>query len=240
MRIIAPFIFILVVSFGYSQNKKREKEATIGSIQAKAILQKNSAKYTNLGIGVGFARSVIFLSRNIKEFNDATGLNVGLVYGGNNLIRLGLDYSQFNSLNIEPTWMNIKARTYEANIHFVARFKGNRALVYPIVGLSVNEFRGFFTGIDDFQNLRGKYRPNTNITAYWIGMNFGLGFEHNLGPFKLTIAYKMRIGTQDVNEHLNIMDVCYAAGLRYDIKTYRVKYFYRRIIRGYRSRYYVD
>ena len=241
MRIIALFIFIIAVSFGYSQNKPKDKKELVDTKEAMAILEKkNDAKYTTLGIGVGLSRSVIFLSRNVKEFNDATGLNVGIVYGGKNLTRFAFDYSQFNSLDIEPTWYNIKARTYEANIQFLARFKYNHALIYPLVGLSVNEFRGFFTGIDDFQNLKDKYRINSEVRSYWVGANFGMGFEHSIGPLKITIAYKMRVGAQDVNARLNIMDVCYNAGLRYDMKALRPKYLYKRIFRNTRNRYLLD
>lgn len=203
----------------------------------KTELKKKEPKLTDLGIGIGVTRSVIFLSRNIKEFNDATGFCATLVYGGHKLLRVSAAYSQYSSINIEPTWLNIKARCYEANLQILARFRNNASLIYPITGISVNEFNGFFTGVEDFQNLREKYAINSQVRSYWIGANFGLGYEHKFNPITIFLAYKMRVGTQDANQKVNIMDVCYHGGIRYDIKVLTPKYLFRNIFRGYRSRY---
>jgi hypothetical protein len=163
-----------------------------------------------------------------------------MVYGGNRLVRFGFDYHQYNAINIEPTWYNIHARTYEANIQLLARFRDDKALIYPIVGLSYNDFHGYFTGQEDFQNLRDKYRVNSEVHSFWIGVNFGLGYEHKIGPVKLYAAYKMRVGAQDVSSKLNIMDVCYSLGVRYDIKALTPKYVVKTIMRTYRPRYDID
>ncbi len=239
MRLIAVYIFILLGINVYSQTKPQKEK--VSKSRNQIIIKKGEVKHTNFGIGIGLARSVIFLSRNIKDFNDASGLNLNMIYGGNNLVRFGFDYNQYNSLNIEPTWYNVRAKTYEANLQFLARFNGNKALIYPIVGFSVNQFKGFFTGKDDFQDLREKYKINSEVNSFWVGMNFGLGYEHKLGPFKLTLSYKMRLGFQDVDGHLNIIDVCYSAGLRYDIKALTPKYIYRSIFRSKtKNRYLLD
>jgi hypothetical protein len=202
--------------------------------------KKIELKHTTLGIGFGITRSVIFLSRNIKEFNDASGFNIQLVYGGNKLARFSAEYHQYNAIDIEPTWYNIHAKTYEANVQFLARFRNNKAVIYPLVGLSLNEFKGYFTGRDDFQNLRDKYGINTEVHSFWLGANFGLGYEHQLGPVKIFGLYKMRVGAQDFATKLNIMDVCYSFGLRYDFKALTPKAFYRFITRSYRDRYHVS
>ena len=202
--------------------------------------KKLELKTTTLGFGVGLTRSVIFLSRNIQEFNDATGLNFGMVYGGNNLARFSVEFHKYKPINMEPTWYDINAKTYEANIQFLARFRNNKAIIYPLMGLSMNDFRAFFTGKDDFQNLRDKYAINSRVHSIWFGANFGLGYEHQIGPFKAFLLYKMRVGAQDVASRLNIMDVCYSAGLRYDIKALTPKYVVKTILRTYRPRYNVD
>lgn len=198
---------------------------------------KSESHYTNSGLGIGVTRSVIFLSRNVKEFNDANGLHLTYVYDGHKLMRFAAEFSQYKSIDIEPTWYDIKARTYEANVQFLAHFRSDKALIYPITGLSVNEFTGFFTGKDDFQNLRDRYQVNTTVKSYWIGANFGVGYEYAFGPVKAYLIYKMRVGAQDVNERLNIMDVCYHIGLRYDFETIKYKYAFRKIFRNYKGRY---
>lgn len=202
--------------------------------------KKLELRHTTLGLGVGLTRSVIFLSRNIKEFNDATGFNVGLVYGGNKIARFSAEFHQYNSINIEPTWYNINAKTYEANVQFLARFRGEKAVIYPLLGISVNDFKAYFTGKEDFQNLRDKYGVNTQVHSFWLGANFGIGYEHQIGPLKAFALYKMRVGVQDMVTKLNIMDVCYSLGLRYDFKALTPKAFYRFITRSYKDRYNVS
>lgn len=212
------------------------------SISKKRTLDKKKIefKHTTLGFGVGITRSVIFLSRNVREFNDATGFNVGVVYGGNKLTRVSAEFHQYSPINIEPTWYNINAKTYEANLQLLARFKRSNAVIYPITGISVNQFKGYFTGKEDFQNLADKYQVNSEVRSFWIGANFGLGYEHEIGPLKAVLQYKMRVGVQDVVGKINIMDVCYSFGLRYDIKAYTPKVLYRVIMRSYKPRYSVN
>jgi hypothetical protein len=202
--------------------------------------KKIELKRTTLGFGGGLTRSVVFLSRNVKEFNDATGFNACIIYGGNNLARIGFEYHQYGKIDIEPTWYNVSSKTYEANVQFLARFRNNKSLLYPLVGLSVNAFRGYFTGKEDFQNLRDKYTVNSEVSSYWIGTNFGIGYEHKIGDFNLYALYKMRVGAQDVSSRLNIMDVCYSMGIRYDIKALTPKYVVKTILRTYKPRYDVN
>jgi hypothetical protein len=222
VRNLIIIIFVILCTLSFAQVKTKPVNEP-KDLKLK-VVKKEEAKFTSFGV-------------NILEFNDANGLNINMVYGGHKLVRWSAEFHRFNSINIEPTWYNIKAKTYEVNAQFLARFKNNRDLIYPITGLSVNEFNGYFTGRDDFQNLREKYQINSEVKSYWIGMNFGLGYEHAFGPLNAFIVYKMRVGAQDVNERVNIMDVCYTAGLRYDIRTYTPKYLYKYIFRGYRNRY---
>lgn len=249
MRNLSIFV-LMVLSLGLlaqttdkTKPQVESKPTSKSSSQTKSKLtlsMKRSERLTDLGIGVGLTRSVIFLSRNIKEFNDARGYCVNLTYGGHKLVRFTAEYAQYNTINIEPTWYDIKAKTYETNLHFLARFKNNKGIIFPLVGLSLNEFKGFFTGRDDFQNLRDKYSINSEVRSFWLGANFGLGYEHSIGPIKLVAMYKMRVGAADANERLNIMDVCYNFGIRYELKVLKPKYMYRRVMNYHNNRYAID
>jgi len=193
------------------------------------------AKRTNLAIGYGRSRSVVYLNRNVKQDNDARGHHLSLVYGGNRLIRFSAEYTRYKLKNIAPTWYDITASTLDANLHFLARFQSNKALFYPIVGLSYNTFAGFFTGQNDFLNLRAIYPINQRVNSSWIGLNVGTGFEYFFRPGSFYIDYKMRLGFSEGTENLNIMDVCFTAGLRYNL---RVPSLYG-LFRGTRGRYFI-
>lgn len=193
---------------------------------------KTHAKYSNFALGIGATRSVLYLNRNVKENNDATGLHFSLIYGGNKNLRLSTEYSYFFPINIEPTWFNIRAKCIESNLHIIARFTKTKAYFYPIVGISYNEFSGFFTGRNDFLNLTDKYGKNTHVKTIWYGLNVGTGYEYYIYNFSLFLDYKMRIGLAE-KKQLNIMDVCFTAGLRYNFK---VPTLYK-LFNGTKSRY---
>lgn len=193
---------------------------------------KTHPKETNFAVGFGGTRSVLYLNRNVKENNDAAGLHFSVIYGGSKLLRLSAEYSHFFPINIEPTWQNINAKSIECNMHIIARFTKSKAFFYPIVGLSYNEFNGFFTGKNDFLNLSDKYGKNTQVKTVWYGLNIGTGYEYYIQKVSLFLDYKMRVGFAD-GRQLNIMDVCFTAGARFNLK---VPSIYK-IFSGPRSRY---
>ena len=75
-----------------------------------------------------------------------------------------------------------------------------------------DNFNGFFTGQYDYLNLKDYYGSNTTVKDNWLGVNLGTGIEHNFGIVGLFIDYRMRVGRAE--KAINIMDVCYTAGLK--------------------------
>lgn len=190
----------------------------------------------NLGIGGGITRSVLFLTRNIKQNNDAIGYNGSIVYSSEKIVRVNLDYTHYKKINIQPTWYNIKASTIELNVNFLAKLQGTKAYFYPLFGLSYNSFSGYFTGLNDFLNLSDKYKKNEIAKTNWLGLNVGAGYEHYFKYISIFGEYKMRIGNSDGKRQLNIMDVCFSCGLRYNLK---IPSIYK-IFRGTKSRYLLE
>lgn len=168
--------------------------------------------YIPISLKAGANISVIFLARNVKDNNNEPGYCGGFTYEVNNLVRVSGLYTYFKPTNIEPTWQNIHANTIELNAEIVARFPNKKTLLYPFAGLSYNTFKGYFTGQQDFLNLKEFYTPNTNVKNNWLGVNLGTGLEHNFGIIGLFIDYRMRVGKQ--NKVINIMDVCYTGGIK--------------------------
>lgn len=204
------YIIILLLSINYSfgqvnHSKDKPKKVVIVPLVKERAYTKWSAK-------AGGNVSVIFLARNTKDNNNSPGLCGGLTYEVNNFLRISSLYSRFRPINIEPTWYNIKANTYEMNLEVVARFPNNKTLLYPFAGFSYNTFTGFFTGELDYLNLKEFYKANTTIKNNWLGLNLGTGIEHHFGILGIFVDYRMRVGKQDGS--INIMDVCYTFGLK--------------------------
>jgi len=184
---------------------------------------KTHPKYTNLAISAGVIRSDLFLTRNINNNNDAIGFNGGLVYGGAKSLRFNLEYTYYRKMNIVPTWYDIKATSIELNANVLAQFKKTRTFFYPLFGLSYNSFQG-----------STKYQKNTIARTNWLGVNIGAGFEQRIKQFAIYGEYKMRIGNS--GPQLNILDVCFNAGIRYNL---RVPSVYK-LFSGTKNRYLLE
>ena len=207
-----------------------------GQRQVRTIkpVKKHPLK-TNLSIGIGITNSAVFLQRNTLDDGNVKGLTGCATYDLSKIFRVSLDYTRYNELNIAPTWYNIHASTVEMNLYVLWHSKENLCF-YPLTGLSLNRFEGYFTGLDDYQHLSDKYRKDRDITTLWLGVNAGLGFEYMIKPIIIFGSYKMRIGYSNGSSQLNIVDVCFSFGVRYNL---RVPSFYK-LFRGTRNRYFLD
>ena len=197
---------------------------------------KTRPKHTNFGIGGGITNSMVFLTQNVKDHNSSYGYNITLTYGGTatHNLRGTLEYTHYNTLNIAPTWYGINASTIETNFHWLFKAESINTYFYPIAGLSYNMFSGYFTGRDDFLNLRAIYKPDSEASKKWLGFNGGFGAEVFIKRVSIYMEFKMRAGAADgPNKQLNIMDVCYFMGLRYNLNAPTL----HQLFRGTRSRY---
>lgn len=235
MRCINRYLvaLILVSSVAAAQRRVTKPQPV-----SNPVYTKSYPKFTNFGIGAGLARSVLYLGRNVKQDNDASGLHLAAVYGGARLLRASFEYTYYWPIDIEPTWYNIKAYTLETNMHVLARFRSKKAYFYPLFGFSYNVFEGDFTGQNDFLNLRSLYQPGERVVTRWFGLNVGTGFEYYFKPGSVFLDYKMRIGRTEGIRQTNIQDVCITVGLRFNL---RVPSIYAVLpYKGLRSRYLLD
>lgn len=211
------YIFILLCFFNVlaiAQVKPaKTTKAPVRAAGTPSIVPKER-QYTKWSAKAGANISVVYLARNIKDNNNAPGYCGGLNYEINNFIRVSTLYSYFRPINIEPTWLDVRASTTEINLEMVAHFPNKKTLLYPFLGLSYNTYDGFFTGQLDYLNLKEYYAVNTVVKNRWLGLNLGTGLEHNFGILGVFVDYRMRIGKQDDAAGINIMDVCYTGGLK--------------------------
>jgi hypothetical protein len=225
MRRLLSILMILLFTGSFLQAQRLKV--------VKPTLTKSKPRYTRLAFGAGITRGSVYLTRNVKSNNDATGFKANIVYGGARLVRTSFEITTYKRINIEPTWYNVRALTLEANVHFLARFKSRKAVFYPLFGLSYNVFEGFFTGQNDYLNLQSVYKLNRVVRTVWVGLNAGVGYEYYFKPGSFFLDYKMRVGMTDGTNQLNIMDVCFSAGLRINMRAPSVY----NIFKGTRSRY---
>lgn len=203
-------IFVCVSQLVWAQTKNKVPVKAPKNV--KTIPLPKERDYTNLSMKVGANNSVIFLARNTKDNNNVLGYCGGFTYDVNDFVRVSSLFTHFKPINIEPTWLNIKANTFELNLEVMAKFPNNKTLLYPFAGFSYNTFKGFFTGQLDYLNLKEYYKVNSEIKNNWLGLNLGTGIEHQFDLIGIFIDYRMRVGKQD--KVINIMDVCYTGGIK--------------------------
>ncbi len=228
-RLLTYITLVLCIATAAAQVRPQ----TRGSKPVKAK-EKPAPQTTDLSLGLAFNKSVLFLARNTKDHNDALGFTFNATYGGNRPYRLCVEYTSYRRIDIAPTWYNIKASTLEINGQAIYRSKGKIGF-YLLTGLSYNVFRGLFTGVADYQNLRALYPSNQEVLTRWVGVNAGVGFEYSIKRVILFGSYKMRIGRSSDNKAINIQDVCYSFGLRYKFKAPSID----RLFKGPRNRYFL-
>src|SRR5436190_1428335 len=115
MRRLLSFLLILVFTGSFLQAQRLRV--------VKPTLAKSKPRYTRLAFGAGITRGAVYLTRNVKSNNDATGFKANIIYGGARLMRTSFEITTYKRINIEPTWYNVRAFTLDANLHFLARFK---------------------------------------------------------------------------------------------------------------------
>jgi len=196
---------LFLCSLGMQAQKPRE-------IKQAPQPPKKEIPMSRFSVKAGAALSVVYLSRNTKDWNNEPGFSAGLGYEINNFVRLSGLFTSFRGIEIEPTWNSIKAHTYEVNLEIQAHFPNKKTLLYPFTGLSLNTYKGFFTGENDFLGLKEHYQPNTTVRNNWLGLNIGMGAEHNFRVLGLFVDYRMRIGRQE--NGFNIMDVTWTGGVK--------------------------
>lgn len=206
------FILVCLGILFFTHTTQAQRIITAKTKTINPTPKVKETQYMRWNLKAGANLSVVYLARNTKENNNEPGYCGGINFEVNNFLRLASLYTHFRPLNIEPTWRNIKANSYEINLEMVARFPNKKTLLYPFVGLSYNTFSGYFTGQRDFYNLKEYYKVNSTVTNNWLGLNVGLGFEHNFGIVGLFVDYRMRVGKEE--KTFNIMDVCYTGGLK--------------------------
>lgn len=231
------FLFFGLAFFAQTQRRPTRPVPKKSVVTETKPVSKHQKK-ANLAFGLGVARSVVYLARNVKPDNDATGIHGTLVYNASRFIRTSLEYTRYQTLDIAPTWYNIKASTVELNMHLLTRFKKTDAYFYPLVGLSYNLFSGRYTGVNDFLHLNTIYHKNQYTHTSWWGLNVGTGYELFFRPGSFFLDYKMRVGVTEGSNQINIQDVCIMAGLRFNLRVPSLYSIF--MYKGTRSRYLLD
>jgi hypothetical protein len=197
--VLKPFFFILTI-FVFALHVKSQ-----------------SGLHGPVVLGYGRVNSVVYMSRNVDVDNAVTGNAYSMLYTCTDIFRGELLFQHFKSFDMLPTWKQVKAHAFEINVMCMARTASGSVLFYPLAGLSWNRFNAFYTGIQDYTQMRKYSKPLTTYNSNWPGFNTGVGVSYCVGFWELSLQYKMRMGQTSQMNDFNIQDVQFSIFAFYNI-----------------------
>jgi hypothetical protein len=197
--VLKPFFFILTI-FVFLLHAKSQ-----------------SSLHGPFTLGYGRVNGVVYMSRNVDIENSVTGNAYTMLYTFTDIFRGELLFQQFKSFDMLPSWKQVKAHALEINIMCMARTASGSVLFYPLAGLSWNRFNAFYTGIQDYTQMRKYSKPLTTYNSNWPGFNTGVGVSYCIGSCELSLQYKMRLGQTSHMNDFNIQDVQFSIFAFYNI-----------------------
>lgn len=178
---------------------------TFGALFSEAKSQ--SALFSPLTLGYGRVNGVVYMSRNVDIENAVNGNAYTVMYTLSDIFRAELLFQHFKAFDMLPSWKTVKAQALEFNVMCMARTASGTVLFYPLAGLSWNRFNAYYTGVQDYTQMRKYAKPLSSYSSNWPGFNAGVGASYCIGACELSLQYKMRMGQTAQLHDFNIQDV---------------------------------
>lgn len=177
------------------------------------LKQVNTEKRWSFAFGANL--SSINLSRNYRENPYKLGLDVRGYYELNNVLRVMGEFIHTPKFDLNPTWSGVHNNLFNVSLNTMMHIVDQDIIVYTISGLSIQRWRGYYTGILDFSSAKFFYRPNTEVINSTPGLDLGLGFERPFPGFYLYGDFRYRFARLD--QAFGITDAAYNLGLKFPL-----------------------
>lgn len=180
---------------------------------AKEFKPKKSDPLFSVGFGANLSSVNVF--RNYKENPYHIGLNTRACYEINDNIRFTAEYTHVPKFNLDPTWLDIRSHSFVAAINAIGYIKDQDVMIYTLSGLSIQRWKGFYTGLQDFSTAKFYYKENTYIKNRNLCMDLGIGFEKPFPGFNLYGDFRYRFA--NIDNRFGITDASYNLGIKFPI-----------------------
>ncbi len=181
-----------------------------------------------LYIGTGAVLSSVNIFRNYRENPYRLGFNARLCWEFADNLRISTEYNYTPHFNITPTWLNVSNKVVDLNLNFLARIKDQEALFYTISGICLQQWKGLYTGVNDFNTTKDIYTPQRIYVNNYLGLNLGIGIEKPFHHFQVFGEFKYRFS--ETESGFGITDAVYACGIKTKIFTsLSLKKIYRKL-----------
>jgi len=196
--------------------------AVLAGLSSSALAFNSTAKDTSLrktrilSVGGGFIKTSLNFFKNAQENTYSNGWGARMMLQTSETFRFAACFSKVESVNINPTWVNVKNSFFDLDAHFMMHFADKRSIAYFLMGLSGQYWNGYYTGLHDLNNWKLHATANTMYQALYFGGRMGIGAEIKIfGPLNGYGEFIFRFSKTDVGSGLS--DVVYGLGLKMNV-----------------------
>lgn len=227
------------------ENKEAEKKQKAAKQQKKVAQKKTTEKEEEtkseefeakqaIEVGAGGIYTSLNFFKNAQNFTYYPAGSLRLYIQPNRFVQFVVDYSKVKEIDIVPTWYNVQNTYLDLDAHFMMHpANANRTMVYFILGVSSQFWRGLYTGIDDFNHYVLTVKKSTDYKAVYYGGSIGAGFEFKIiNRLKLYGEVRYKVTQTDVG--FGLSDVCYGAGVKLTLFDFHPKPIYNKPSKHFR------
>lgn len=128
-----------------------------------------------------------------------------------------LEYHHLFPFSIDQTWVDVKARDHDANVFFGRQFQGGNSSFYAFTGLCIKSWEATYTGIGE-NKITGFFVPvgsRTQLLRFCA--NLGVALEKHINDLSFFGDFRFRLSPVQENVRIEIMDIMYSLGLKYNL-----------------------
>lgn len=130
---------------------------------------------------------------------------------------LVLEYNSLFAFDLNETWVGVKARDYDANVFFGRVTPNAPSSFHAFTGLSVKTWEGTYTGVGENRITSFFVPVDGSASLVRFCANFGIALEKRINDLSLFGDFRFRISPVKENVRVEIMDIMYSAGLKYNL-----------------------
>lgn len=202
------FILFLLITCGYT--------TTALAFTPKTNPKDTTRKIRVFSISGGLFKTSLNFFKNIDQDPYSAGYSLRALLQTSETFRLSGTFCKVASVNIDPTWVNVRNSFFDLDANFMMHFADARNLAYFIAGASGQYWNGYYTGLRDLNTVKPNAAPNMRNQGLHISARTGMGAEIKIyGPISGYGEFIFRFSGTDRNKGL--IDLSYNTGIKVNV-----------------------
>ncbi|MCC7303341.1 MAG: hypothetical protein IT233_11930 [Bacteroidia bacterium] len=167
---------------------------------------------------LGLSGGLSFSANDFSKEDD--GLKPGFIarahFPSCGFVSFVLEYNHLFSYDVSAAWVNVSARDYDALVSFGNQFQGGPSSFYAFTGMSVKTWNATYTGVGENRITPFFVTPGSSTRLIRFCANFGIALERKISDLSLFGDFRFRLSPVTENVKVEIMDIMYTVGLKYN------------------------